>query len=160
MQWGQAILASSVGSFFCFCYGLNLVKVSGLNWATSTEFSQPISLCNVKHDWMLNPNDGYPILAFFFCIQKELCSNHFYMYIMCRPGLFQQVNILIKIVCKNWFRSTGLTVCVPVCTWGKESCPKQAWSREKAPCYAAVPEGLEVRLCLGGIQGGPWCWEF
>lgn len=28
---GQAIPASSVGSFFCFCSGLNLVKVSGLN---------------------------------------------------------------------------------------------------------------------------------
>lgn len=66
LQWGQAIPASSVGSFFCFCYGLNLVKVSGLNWATSTEFSQHISLCNVKHDWMLNPNDGYPILAFLY----------------------------------------------------------------------------------------------
>lgn len=66
LQWGQAIPASSVGSFFCFCYGWNLVKVSGLNWATSTEFSQHISLCNVKHDWMLNPDDGYPILAFLY----------------------------------------------------------------------------------------------
>lgn len=84
-----------------------------------------------------------------FCIQKELCSNHFYMYIMCRPGLFQQVNILIKIVCKNWFRSTGLNVCVPVCTWGKESCPKQVWSREKAPHYAAVARGTQG-------QAVPW----
>lgn len=84
-----------------------------------------------------------------FCIQKELCSNHFYMYIMCRPGLFQQVNILIKIVCKNWFRSTGLNVCVPVCTWGKKSCPKTAWSGEEAPHYTALARGTQG-------QAVPW----
>jgi len=84
----------------------------------------------------------------FFCIQKELCSNHFYMYIMCRPGLFQQVNILIKIVCKNWFRSTGLNVCVPVCAWGKEAALKSlSWRESSAVQHGQRDSGCALEVC-------------
>lgn len=39
-------------------------------------------------------------------------------------------------------------MCVPVCAWGKESCPKQAWSREEAPRYAGVARGMQSGCAL------------